>query len=387
MIFKRNQQRPSKLIWFGPVFSYSGFAQHNRGILLGLDRLGYNCYLVPSETHIPEGLKDKERLKELAQKKITPDIEAICINLIPPPALPLWGKYTILYTTLESKTVHEGFINRCNQYDEVWVPCKDNFESLRPVINKTIPLKIVPEGVDTIIWNPMTIRNRQYISDKFTFMFSGDWSYRKGNDLLIKAFGTVFSKNDNVRLILHAHYQGNDKDKSIKRILEEISYYMKMFNMKSLPEIVLMCDHFSDAELPSIYKLADVGLFPTRGEAWLLPAIQMMSLGVPVITTAYGGQTDFAKDFCSYQVKVKEFRQMDKYCQCDVDFYRGQMFAEPDFDALCKQIKHAYMNRIELMNKGRSSALEIAEKFDWEDSVLIADKQLKEINSMHKGLL
>ena len=387
MILRKKLRRPSKLIWFGPVYSYSGYAQHNRGILLGLDKLGYNCYLIASETHVPEGLKDKGKLIFLANKVMTKDTDSICINLIPPPALPYWSKYTILYTTLESKTVHEGFALRCNQYDEVWVPCKDNYESLRPVISKHIPVKIVPEGVDTIEWNPMIRRNQKYLSQKFTFMFSGDWSYRKGQDLLIKAFATTFKKDDPVRLILHTHYQGNGKEYSMKKVIEEIKYFMELYNIKSLPEVVLLCDHYSDAELPSIYKLADVGLFPTRGEAWLLPAIQMMSMSIPVITTAYGGQTDFAKDYYSYHIKVKEFRQLDKNCQCDVDFYRGQLFAEPDFDDLCRQMKRAYTDRIELINKGRSAALEIAENFDWWNAVRIVDKRLCEINSMHKGTL
>jgi len=173
----------------------------------------------------------------------------------------------------------------------------------------------------------------------------------------------------------------------MKKVIEEIKYFVDLYNIKSIPELVVLTDHFSDSELPSIYKLADVGLFPTRGEAWLLPAIQMMSLSIPVITTSYGGQTDFAKDYYSYLVKVKKFRQMDKYCQCDVDFYKEQLFAEPDFNELCKQMKRVYTNRMELINKGRSAALEVAENFDWWNAVRIADKRLCEINALHKGTL
>ena len=386
-LFNRKLTRPSKLDWFGPVYSYSGYAQHNRGILLGLDKLGYDCYLLPSERDIPEGLRDKSRLIALSLKKDPNPRPGICINLIPPPALPAWGKYSILYTTMESKTVHPGFLARCNQFDEVWVPCLDNYKSLKPVLDKKIPLKIVPEGVDICAWNPWIRKTDKEKSDKFTFMFSGDWSYRKGCDLMIRAFAAAFKPADNVRLLLHSHYQGNGADTSLHRIVLEINQMLSENNIKDTPEIKLLCNHYSDAELPTIYKLADVGLFPTRGEAWLLPAIQMMSMGIPVITTAWGGQTDFAKNYNSYYIKVKDYRRLDQYCTCDVDFYKDQLFPEPDFDSLVYQMKRAFNDRELLKNKGRSAALEIGTKFDWKQAVEIADKRLKEINQMFGGTL
>lgn len=371
------------LIWFGPPFSYSGYAQHNRAMLFELNKLSWNIKLIPSENHIPQGLIGKEILSSMLNKQDIKKENTICLNLIPPPAIMFSSCYNILFTTMESRTVHEGFMMRIKQYDEVWVPCMDNYISL---INAGFPcskLKICPEGVYSDYFTPFVQPHPKYFSDKFTFFFHGDWSFRKGIDILIRAYAQAFNENDNVRLLMLTHYQGNDKKVSQDRIPGELWGIAKQYNIKKLPRIDFIFDYITDDELPSVYNCTDVYTCPTRGEAWCLPVIQSMSCGKPAIFTDWGGQTDFSNKKNGYPCKLEKFDIMDDKCNLVVDFYKGQQFAFCDVNHFAALMRHAYENKEEVKKKGEKARQDCIKKWSWKNAGKIADRYLRGIYESH----
>jgi len=368
-----------QLVWWGPVFSYSGYAQHNRGIIFELLKLGWDIRLLPTESDIPDGLIGKDRLQSLTKNTHIDLEQSICINLVPPPALPQWGKYTILYTTMETKTVHPGFLNRVQQYDEVWVPCRDNYISLAEAMTKNIPMKVIPEGVDTLSWPVDARPDERYNKDIFTFMFCGDWSYRKGNDILIRAYAEEFGREENVRLLLFVHYQGNGPERTYPTVAREIQYFKNKFKINYLPKIEIIGEHHTDAEMPGIFACADVGFFPTRGEACMLPGIQFMALGIPIITSDWGGQTDYCNNKNSYLIKTEKFDTIDDKVNCMVDFQKGMLMAFPDLDDTKRLLRLAYEREDVLVSKSQSCLRHIRKDFDWKQAGEYANERLLKI--------
>jgi glycosyltransferase involved in cell wall biosynthesis len=373
------------LIWFGPPFSYSGYATHNRFMLLALSKLGWNIKLIPSESDIPEGLLGKKQLLEMVKNNSIDPKESICLNLIPPPALAYWGKYTILFTTLESKTVHEGFFRRVMQYDEIWVPCKDNYESL---IKAGVPKKrlfLCPEGVQPFFWSPKIIKHPKYDSKQFTFFYCGDWSYRKGIDLIIRAYANAFLPTENVRLLMLTHYQGKGRDETRDTIAGELPHICHTHGITKYPKIEFIFEHIEDGELPAVFNCADIGIFPTRGEAWLLPAIQLMSCGKPVITTNWGGQTDYCNKKNSYLIDVEKFDTMQDKVNLTVDFYKEQLFPFANVEHLTKTMRYCYEHPDEVRRKGVEARQHVQNNFSWEQAAKKADAQLQKIYQTRFG--
>jgi glycosyltransferase involved in cell wall biosynthesis len=371
------------LIWFGPPFSYSGYAQHNRAMLFELNKLGWNIKLVPSENHIPAGLIGKDILLKMVNNETVKKEDSICLNLIPPPALMFKSCYTILFTTMESRTVHEGFMTRSKQYDEVIVPCWDNFISLSKAGYPSKKLSVCPEGVYSEYLNPFTQPHPKYYSDKFTFFFHGDWSFRKGIDILIRAYAQAFNENDNVRLLMLTHYQGNDKSVSQDRIPAELRGLCKQYGIAKLPRIDFIFDYIPDDELPSVYNCTDVYACPTRGEAWCLPVIQAMSCARPAIYTDWGGQTDFCNKGNGWPCKLEKFDIMDDKCNLVVDFYKGQEFAFCDVNQFAKLMRYTYDNKEEVKKKGTQARKDCIKKWSWENAGKIIDRHLRGIYESH----
>jgi len=367
------------LLWFGPPYSYSGYATHNRFTLFELLKHGWNIRLIPSELHIPEDLIGKDILKQMVENTSIDRNAGLCLNLIPPPALPLWGGYTILYTTIESLTVHPGFFMRCKQYDEVWVPCKSNMQSMLDAGWPKKRLHYVPEGVDADFWHPAKPKLAGYDSDLFTFMYCGDWSYRKGIDLIIQGFCSAFEGVNSVRLLLLVHYQGGNTLAARERMMQEYRGFLDEVNVKPHDNVRFVFDFIDDDKLPNFFRCADVYLAPTRGEAWGLPIIQAMACGVPAVTTGWGGQMDYCTKRNSFIVPVDAWEPMEAHTNVHVDFYKEQLFPVPSLTNFMKSIRRCYLNRNVARDKGYQSRCDVSRSWTWSNTGNIADARLSKV--------
>lgn len=379
--FFRQKKRKCKkeLIWFGPVFSYSGYAEHNRNIIFQLLKHGWRIRLMPTERDIPTHLNGKELLIACMQNKDIKQENTICLNLVPPPALAFWGKYTILYTTLESRTVHPGFLRRCLQYDEIWVPCLSNYQSMRLAGIKRSKLKYCPEGVDLSLYNSNITPDETYKSDKFTFLFNGDWSFRKGIDILFEAYFKEFSSKEKVRLLMFSRYQGNDNEKAIQTLLGEYNDFKEKFYKADMPQVEFIYFSVPDNRVPGIYACADAFVLPTRGEAWGLPISQAMSRGIPAIVPDWGGQMDYCTKDNAYLIKTEKFDTIDDKINCAVDFYKGQEFCFADCKDLQLKMRLAFTDRILLKKKGTLARQDMVLRWGWEKAGRIANALLEDV--------
>ena len=368
-----------KLIWYGPPYSYSGYGVHNRSMIFELIKLGWNIKLIPTENHIPSELIGKDLLLRLNKINNISPTDTITINLVPPTAVPSYSAYTILYTTLESKTVHPGYLNRCKLYDEVWVPCLVNYKSMLKSGYPRNRLYYCPEGVYSGFWNPDAVPHPKYKSPLFTFFFNGDWSYRKGIDILIRAYAKAFLPSDPVRLLLLVHYQGNCKEVSERVIISELQSLCLKYNIKQLPKIDFIFDHIPDDQLPNIYTCSDIYVSPTRGEAWGLPIIQALSCSVPAIVPKWGGHMDFCNNNNSFLSSIDDFDIIHDKVNLTVDFYWDQLFCFPNLNHFTKLMRYAFSHPDECKKKGISARKYILDNFQWSNSAKIAERRLLKI--------
>lgn len=105
------------------------------------------------------------------------------------------------------------------------------------------------------------------------FVYVGRIWSGKGLDTLVTAYRQVRAANPDVRLLL----VGDGPDEARLRTLTE-----------SLPDVV-WAGFVQPADLPDIYALADVLVFPTLGDPNGLVVEEAMAAGLPVISTSAAG--------------------------------------------------------------------------------------------------
>ena len=155
------------------------------------------------------------------------------------------------------KFIENGLVTNTHK-----MPLGFDDKAYHPNVQKT-------EGINFKLLNPSPER----FSPKpqgFTFLAVFRCSYRKGPDVLIKAFREAFSSQDNVSLIIFSrHYWGNiqnDKIDTVKACEDYLSKWIEHDN--DAPPIYWSSDHLSDEQMPGLYAHADCFVSTSRGEGF-----------------------------------------------------------------------------------------------------------------------
>ena len=95
-------------------------------------------------------------------------------------------------------------------------------------------------------------------------------------------------------------------------------------------------EDLSDKAIRDLYDAADVVVCPSRGEGFGLPIAEALAFGKAVITTAYGGQSDFCSDqtawLCDFSFA---------YARTHLGMY-DSVWVEPNIGSLSKCLRECY---------------------------------------------
>tara|TARA_Y100001968_G_scaffold327865_1_gene373817 strand:- start:14355 stop:18014 length:3660 start_codon:yes stop_codon:yes gene_type:complete len=225
-----------------------------------------------------------------------------------------------------------------SEFPRVWVENFNRYLDGMTVMSKqvkkimidngvSIPIQVSGLGVDHVNKSLM-ILNKINEAKSFCFLHISSCFPRKGISILLKAFENCFTINDDVSLIIKTFINPhNDLDNILASFRE---------NNKNFPHVLVVYDDLSDDQIYSLYKQSDCLVAPSFGEGFGLPLAEAMYLKLPVITTGWGGQTDFCSDQTSWLVDYK-FSYAETHFQLI-----SSIWAEPSVDHLGTQMLKVY---------------------------------------------
>lgn len=194
----------------------------------------------------------------------------------------------------ELDTFNEREKHHLGQCDRIFVSSKWAKEIVKKEI-KGADVRIIPPGVDRTIFNEN--QNRSGFNGVTTNFYNiGKWEVRKGHDVLIdiwnKAFGPEFK---NVRLNMLCNNPFLKPEQS-----EE---WQKLYSGPSIKVWPRLNSHVDVAYFMNMF---DCGVFPSRGEAINLEAIETLSCGGHLVITNYAGHTEFCNKENSRLIDIDE---------------------------------------------------------------------------------
>jgi len=130
----------------------------------------------------------------------------------------------------------------------------------------------IPNGVNTKRFSPGESKVKNKFLDKKIIVYFGRLHYQKNVDLLIKSFKFVKEKVSNVKLVIIG--TGTDFDKLKK--------------MSAHDNDIIMTGFLPNEELLDYLRVADVVVFPSRGENASLTIMEAMACELPVISSGVG---------------------------------------------------------------------------------------------------
>lgn len=228
-------------------------------------------------------------------------------------------------------------------------------------------IRVVPHGVDTSLFFP---REKTHTGFRF-FANKGFTSLedRGGIQYLLRAYMEEFSLKDDVELVIKINpaYHVPDLQRMVSELAPE--------NREDLPKIVFITDNVPFEDLPLYYAQTDVFVSPTRAESFNLPCLEALACGKPVITTSFGGQSEFVNQGNGWIING-ELKEVEH----DV-YYEGIKWLTPSISELRKALREAF-SQPELVKAKSEKAVEDARDLTWDHT---ADKILEILSEEQKN--
>jgi len=372
--------------WYGHFTGYTGFSRMNRAMAFGLSNKGVKVKVDIQESEIQVNQSTLDILRQLEIQNIKDSSPKIFGATIP---LNMFhnGK-KILYTMMEtSVTLHRNYVEKLNLFNEIWVPthfAKNMFKQNGVLV----PIYVIPLGVDIKRYTP---ERKEYNFgqplNNFVFLSVFKWGYRKGYDILLKAFLEEFSSQDNVSLLIVSRAEhSNAPDQIVKDFSDIRQSVQKPDDL--LPHVALCEDKIPEKDMPRVYGACDAFVLISRGEGFGLPFCEAGASGLPVIASNCSGHSDFLNKNNSFLVDPDLYTKasingamskLAKLCH----FYEDQQF--PDFgekgiEKTKKHMRYVFENYDNALSKAELLKEDIENQYTWDHAVEKAYQRILELN-------
>ncbi len=376
-------EKELNVVWEGSQFVYHSLALINREQCSNLIDSGVvELTIVPYEqdNFSPMGNAKYERLLEYdIRTKIQPTEEIRSLPYVwirhqwPPKKDEPRGAKWIINQPWEFSQLRKDFVDLFNQADEVWTPSNFTKQAMLDSGVAFDKVHVIPNGIDPALFTPSGKRLNIPTTKRFKILYVGGTIYRKGIDILLTAYAKMFTRKDDVCLVIkdmggETFYKGMTAKDYIKQMQEN----------PDAPEVCYLDENVSEQEMAALYRACDIFASPYRGEGFSLPTLEAMASGLPVVVTAGGATDDFVTDECGWRIPSTK-----KSVGETVDGYEmaGETFMlEPDGDELGNVLKNAYQSPSDLVIKGIRAARIARTQWTWRRATM---KVLERLDALY----
>lgn len=351
-------------MWEGPLFDAGGYANMNRQYIMGLTRLGVAVRPTMMKTSDQVEIPMMKTLEIIAKTPVREDCPKVYSTNIPRSHVGDSIAYTMMETDVK---VHPLLVKHMEVADEIWVPSEWNRQTFENGgVKKRI--KVMPLGINHHIYKPQKSPLMfRFGLKRFVFLGVSTWMWRKGWDVLLKAYRRAFSADDDVSLMIFSRVPlwGGTHTEKINIDIRE------MFgnDYSGFPHLVVVPAVLPTNMMPFLYNSADAFSLFSRGEGWGLPYCEATASGLPVIGSDHGGQQMFLNDSNSFIVKPDASAPCHPYMMKISPFYHDMLFAdftEKAIDEAAEKMRYVYEHHDEAKSRAALCRKNLLENFTWE---------------------
>ncbi len=281
-----------------------------------------------------------------------------------PPANGKW----VLMQPWEFGSLPKAWVAMLRRVDEIWAYSRYVRDCYLEAEVPRERVHVIPLGVDPELFRPGLEPLALPPGPQIRFLFVGGTIFRKGIDLLLKAFADAFRAGDGIGLVVKemgskSYYRGQTAEKEIGE-LRDWGYAVEYMERD-----------LTDSEMAGLYSACDCLVHPFRGEGFGLPIVEAMACGLPVIVTGAGPVLDYATEKTAYLVPA-ERRHFAECHVGEIETIGRPWLFEPDVDALVELLKRVASDRAEARAKGTAASAHIREHFTWGRTVDAVERRL-----------
>lgn len=266
-----------------------------------------------------------------------------------------------------------------NMLDEIWVSTDYGVQIYKPG-SQGRPIKNVgmcfEDNADITREDARAFVNQRFklTDDHFVCLVAFDsfsFVQRKNPVSVLKAFQKAFEGVPNARLIVKTQNRDSVFDPVQMNLWDQVEAITSTDR-----RIMVINETLTYKDLLRLKAGSDCYLTLHKSEGWGFGMIEAMSLKVPVVCTAYSGNMDFCSEDTAWLVNYEEtLLQKGDY----IFIRRGSVWAEPSIDHAAQQLRAAYDNPKERVQKAETAYTFIHENFSTQAIAKRYGDRLKEV--------
>ena len=366
----------------GVYLSSDGYGTLGRNLILNLAKLGVKIRLMPDWMLMQGNLigRTPDELNTLlpmiSEKR---DYKIILQHLIPDGFQREPKCFNILSTIFENKNPLKYWADVANTADEIWL----NNEFVRSIwVNAGTneeKIRVLPQGLDCGTYHPCEPMIN-WDDNCYHFLSASTLLYRKGWDILLKAYLKEFSSDEKVKLHIFTKPTFPCDHRYILNYFKKYDFQVKKI---SKPKYELILDYIPTDVMGGFLSSFDAFVLPSRSEGWGSHYQEAMACGLPTIGTRWGGNLTFMNDKNSYLIKVNREEPVKFFENYRKWNNEKMLWSKPSEKHLRKLMRYVFDNQDEARRKGKVAS-EGMKVWDWKFVAPLYKKRLEEIE---EGLL
>lgn len=335
--------KPTGVIFIGHFYNRGGYASLAHNYAEALVSTGVPCRFIPHGAEINEVKAEWEPfVSKYAATNVGPRPYVIVCDI--PPRFRLVEESRaykkIGITIFETDRIPEGWAQRCNTMDEIWLPSDFNVHTftrsgVNPGLVKKLPIGINCKHMERGALRRATLdpifHGRE---DSFSFLYLFGLHYRKGFDVLVRAFCEEFSRSEDVFLLMSCFpvksgvLDYDPQKMSIEDFLYQSARLGELGSRAELPDFAVLERWWSNKELARLFGSVDAYLSTERASGWSLPCMEMMAAGKPVGAVDWGGGTEFMNEDNAFLIPPGPLRPIDERLASQNSWYTGHQWPD-----------------------------------------------------------
>lgn len=350
-----------------------GYGIFTRGLVKGLGDCGFeNYHLTPIGQ--PQGYEDSSE-----QKRIERLMSNFWNRTVP--SVIMWhefdlnkfcGNKLIAFPQFETTKFNAAALNYLAQMDAIFAQTHFAKSVIENNIGSKTPVIVVQPGATQ--YSDVTVAATKK-SNVFTFLSVGKLEVRKSQKETVDAYFKVFEKSSiETRLICHCYNPFfQDFNQMAASLLQACGAKImqsacnpSLIGTKGNAVVEIPLGHISRQQLFQLYKIAHIGVFPSKAEGWNFPLMEAIQAGVPSIATFYSSHTEYlTPEYYNNQELLLTNHKL--VTANDGLFFKGDRgnWATVDVEELAEKMKYAAESYTDIMAKFDKSKMET--RFNWEN--------------------
>lgn len=339
--------------------SYS-LAIVNRNLAMSLDRAGQKVSLLtfeqgPSPNPHWAASEQPDLLEKMWREGIAAAPPQVSLrNAWPPIVKDMRGEVRVLASYAWEETgFPPEFVSSFNLHLDLITTVSAHVKRALRDAGVFVPIAIVGNGIDHLQHGIATSIPQSLTPAKFRFLHISSCFPRKGVDVLLKAYGRAFRKNDDVSLVIKTFENPHN---SVRQQLDALCKFDPQF-----PKVDLITQDWSQSQILGLYKMCHALVAPSRAEGFGLPIAEAMLEQIPVITTGWGGQMDFCDEDTSWLIDF-DFDWAKTHMGLD-----RSVWAEPSETSLVGLLREMVcLTAVEKEPKLKLARKRVLERYTWD---------------------